>query len=129
MLTSFALVLAALFASPLDHGAVTVMAGPVTTFVFTEPMVITGRSDGDTSISRARERAYQATRARLAADDDGGTIYLDGPGCGRGERPECIVSGCEWLGPRLDGTTIKVCGGSVVAVALGPDVRSIGGAQ
>lgn len=30
---------------------------------------------------------------------------------------------CEWVGPRLDGTTVLVCDGAVQAVALGSDVR------
>lgn len=34
------------------------------------------RPDGDTAISPEREKRYQATRARLSADDDGGPIAL-----------------------------------------------------
>ncbi len=32
---------------------------------------------------------------------------------------------CEWVGPRLDGTDVRVCAGSVVAVRLGSDVRGV----
>ncbi len=80
-------------------------------WVFTSPVTVTGH------VSR-----YHAIRAKLSADDSGGTIYLDGgPSVydiqAMEERP------CEWVGPRLDGTDVRVCAGSVVAVRLGSDVR------
>ena len=75
---------------------------------------------------KAHVSRYQAIRAKLTADDDGGTIYLDGgPSvydvAGTAERGDC-----RWYGPRLDGTDVRVCAGSVVAVRLGSDVREGG---
>ncbi len=41
--------------------------------------------------------------------------------------PEVIsaASPCEWVGPRLDGTEVRVCGGTVTALRLGSDVRMV----
>jgi hypothetical protein len=116
---SLAFALFASLHSPAAPNVVTAMHGTRTEWVFTRPVVVRGCIDDEGApCSKARERRVAAIRARLSAGDDGGPIRLDT------ERPDVwdIEStrergDCAWYGPRLDGTRVQVCNGSVVAMS------------
>lgn len=91
---------------------------PPTLIVFTTPIIISGhvphmaRTHRRGALNHANVIARSTSMHRVSASYTSGDL----PGA-----PQDVSGlGCETVGPRLDGTSVTICGGTVTSV-IGPD--------